>query len=267
MVRRIYRNFMSQLSALACFTCKDNSLTTPLMLAETARHLTANQSLVFLTLANLLYVVCYGVRDVLWLRIFGVTAMLTIMPYYIWGTEAPQHSCICWNILFLAINLFWIVVIIRQRQPPKMTEQEQQMYDQIFQRSCTAKEMLKLLSVAKEETLQQGIQLVTKGSDSHDLFLVQEGSVEVITSGEEVIHLGKGDFLGGMSFLSGAPPFADIIADSQIKIYRWSKSDLEKLYETRIELRAAMNEVIARDLTHKLTSVAGHFISFLTQAL
>ena len=224
------------------------------MLAETARLFTPGQTLVFLTLANLLYVVCYGVRDVLWLRIFCVTAMITIMPYYIWGTEAAQVNCICWNILFLAINLFWIIVIIRQRQPPKMEAQEQRLYDQVFQRSCTAKEMLKLLSVARQETLQRGVNLVAKGSDSRDLFLIEEGYAEVVTPGNEIIRLGNGDFVGEMSFLTGLPPITDVVADSQIKFYRWSKSDLEKLYETRVELRAAMNEVIARDLTRKLTS-------------
>ncbi len=224
------------------------------MLAETTRVFTPEQTLFFLTLANLLYVVCYGVRDVLWLRIFGVTAMLTIMPYYIWGTEQPQISCICWNILFLAINLFWIVVIIRQRQPPKMTTQEARIYNQVFQRSCTAKEMLKLLSVAKQETLQRGVTLVAKGSESSDLILIEEGYAEVVTSGRNIIRLGNGDFVGEMSYLTGLPPITDVVADSSVKIYRWSKSDLQKLYETRIELRAALNEVIARDLTRKLTS-------------
>lgn len=224
------------------------------MFAEITRIFTPEQSLLFLTLANLLYVVCYGVRDVLWLRIFCVTAMITIMPYYIWGTEQPQMSCIYWNVLFLAINLFWIVVIIKQRQPPKMTVQEQRLYDQIFQRSCTAKEMLKLLSVAKQGTLQRGVKLVAKGSDSNDLYLIEEGFAEVVTLDKEIIRLGNGDFVGEMSFLTGLPPITDVVADSQLKFYRWSKVDLEKLYETRIELRAAMNEVIARDLTRKLTS-------------
>ena len=224
------------------------------MLAETTRLFTPEQTLFFLTLANLLYVVCYGVRDVLWLRLFGVTAMITIMPYYIWGTEQPQVNCICWNLLFLAINLFWIVVIFRQRQPPKMTVQEQRLYDLVFQRSCTAREMLSLLSVAEQETVQRGVNLIAKGSDSSDLFLIEEGFAEVVTNGTEIIRLGNGDFVGEISFLTGRTPIADVVADSQIKFYRWSKSDLEQLYETRIELRAAMNEVIARDLTRKLTS-------------
>lgn len=224
------------------------------MPAETTRLFTPEQTLFFLTLANLLYVVCYGVRDVLWLRIFGVTAMLTIMPYYVWGTEQPQINCICWNVLFMAINLFWIVVIFRQRQPPRMTPQEAHLYHQIFQRSCSAKDMLKLLSVAKRETLQPGAILVARGSDSEVLILIEEGYAEVVTSDSNTIRLGEGNFVGEMSFLTGLPPVADVFAGSAVKCYRWSKSDLQKLYETRIDLRAALNEVIARDLTRKLTS-------------
>ena len=200
------------------------------MLAETTRLFTSEQTLIFLTLANVLYVVCYGVRDVLWLRIFCVTAMVTIMPYYIWGTEQAQVSCICWNILFLLINSYWIVVIILQRRPPKMTQQEQRLYDQVFHRSCSAKEMLKLLSVAKQETLQRGAKLVAKGSESSDLILIEEGYAEVITSGSEIIRLGNGDFVGEMSFMTGLPPITDVIADSTVKFYRWSKPELCLLY-------------------------------------
>ena len=183
-----------------------------------------------------------------------MSAMITIMPYYIWGTGQAQMNCICWNILFLAINLFWIVVIIRQRTPPKMTAEQSQLYDQVFARSCSAREMLKLLSVARLETLERGVKLVTKGSRSDALILIEQGHAEVITPGDNIIRLGHGDFVAEMSFLTGRPPVTDVVAENTVRLYRWSKSDLHELYETRVELRAALNEVIARDLTRKLTS-------------
>ena len=183
-----------------------------------------------------------------------MSAMITIMPYYIWGTGQAQVNCICWNILFLAINLFWIVVIIRQRQPPRMTPDQSQLYEDVFSRSCSAREMLTLLSVARIETLKPGVKLVAKGSGSETLILIEQGHAKVITPGDNLIRLGHGDFVGEMSFLTGRPPVTDVVAENSVKIYRWLKSDLHELYETRVELRAALNEVIARDLTRKLTS-------------
>jgi CRP-like cAMP-binding protein len=156
--------------------------------------------------------------------------------------------------LFLAINLFWIVVIYRQRQPPKMTTQEQRLFDRVFKRSCTARQMLALLAVAEKESLHRGVRIIDKGGDSSDLLLIEEGYAEVVTPGDEIIRLGNGDFVGEMSFLTGLPPVTDVIADSAIKFYRWSKADLQKLYEKNTDLKAALNEAIARDLTRKLTS-------------
>lgn len=209
----------------------------------------------FLNAANILYLVCYGVRDVLWLRIFCVTAIVTIMPYYIWGEGGCQRDCILWNLAFLAINMFWIVVIIRQRRPPRMTEYQRALYLDVFEGSFTPQQMLQLLSVAKTENPEQGEKFIKRSTDPNGLILIDRGSAEVIVDGNLVAKLKRGDFVGEMSFLTGEPAVADVLAGPQLQYLKWTRDELEDLFEGRAELKSALNEIVGRDLVRKLTSV------------
>ena len=223
------------------------------MIAE-SRMLSPEMALIFLNAANIMYVVCYAVRDVLWLRVFCVTAICTIMPYYLWGTGEVQMGCIWWNLLFLAINSYWIVVIIKQRQPPKMTSTQKQLYSDVFERSCSAQEMLKLLSAAKWIDFEAGQTVINKSSDPNGLVLIAEGTANVIVEKELVARLGRGDFVGEMSYLTGEPAVADVVASCHMKTIRWEKSELENVFDGRPELKSAINEIVGRDLVQKLVS-------------
>ena len=208
----------------------------------------------FLNAANILYLVCYAVKDVLWLRIFCVVAMLTIIPYYLWGTETVQWGCIYWQLAFLALNLFWIIVIIKERRPPRMTATQKRLYDEVFARSCTPQEMLRLLSVAQKVKYETGKTVVSKLSSPEGLMLIEKGKVDVSLDGDLLATLERGDFVCEMSYLTGEPAVADVIAASNVEMIHWNRDDLEKIYEGRPELKSAIHEIIGRDLIAKISS-------------
>ena len=220
------------------------------MIAE----MSPQQALIFLNTANILYLICYAVRDVLWLRIFCVVAMCAIMPYYLWGTVETQWFCIWWNLAFMAINAFWIVVIIQQRRPPNMTAEQKRLYYDVFEKSCSPQDMLALLSAATWIDIPNGETIVSKNSNPAGLMLIDKGQANVIVENSLVAKLSRGDFIGEMSFLTGEPAVADVNAASSIKIIRWDKQNLDKLFDGRPELKSSVNEIIGRDLIYKIVS-------------
>lgn len=224
-------------------------------LAESSAWISTDLAVKFLFTANLLYLVCYGVRDVLWLRVFCVLAIATIMPYYVWGIEEQiQWSCIGWNLVFFAINMFWIVVIVQQRRPPKMTGTQRALYDDVFSKSCSPQEMLKLLSVSSTKTIEAGGNLIEKLAPPNGLLLIGEGVANVLVDGNLVAQLRRGDFVGEMSYLTGKPAVADVVASSRVQVIAWKTSELEKLFDGRPELNSALHQIIGIDLVGKLTS-------------
>ena len=225
------------------------------LVAEASPLISADLATKFLWAANILYLVCYGVRDVLWLRIFCVTAIATIMPYYFWGIEDQiQWSCITWNVLFFSINMFWIVVIFRERRPPEMTAQQKNLYEDVFSKACSPRAMLKLLSVASFKAADPGQKLIAKLASPQGLILIEGGNANVLVDDELVAQLRRGDFVGEMSYLTGEPAVADVVAGNQLQYIQWSSEDLEKLFDGRPHLKSALHRILGIDLVGKLTS-------------
>src|SRR5262249_28923214 len=81
--------------------------------------------------SNVLLLVAYSVRDILWLRWFAVAAALTNIPYFlVQGTVLWPP--VLWASVFTAINLFQIARIYMERRPVVLSADEQALYDLAF---------------------------------------------------------------------------------------------------------------------------------------
>ena len=74
----------------------------------------------FLHAANILLLVAYSVRDILWLRLFAVAASLIALPYFILQPE-PLWEPIIWSSVFAAINSFQSWRLFVERRAVKLT--------------------------------------------------------------------------------------------------------------------------------------------------
>ena len=154
--------------------------------------------------------------------------------------------------MLIPINVYWIVKIFRERRPPAMTEDEQRLYDTVFKGSCSAKDMLRLIEKANWMEAKDGNNIVKRNSDLDQLLLIQDGIVSVRVDGNEVASLNQGDLIGEMSFMTRNKTVADVVADGPVRYLSWHREVLESLFETKVELKSAIHEVIGRDLVHKL---------------
>jgi hypothetical protein len=79
----------------------------------------------FLHAANILLLVAYSVRDILWLRLFAVAASLISLPYFILQPE-PLWAPIIWSSVFATINSFQALPLLVERRPVKLTLEEEE---------------------------------------------------------------------------------------------------------------------------------------------
>ena len=68
--------------------------------------------------SNVLMLVSYSVRDILWLRWFAVAAALTNIPYFLAQPETLWPPVV-WALVFTTINLYQITRIYLERRSPK----------------------------------------------------------------------------------------------------------------------------------------------------
>ena len=78
----------------------------------------------FLHAANVLLLVAYSVRDILWLRLFAAASALIAMPYFLFQAT-PLWAAFGWRVLFTAINLYQTWRLFNERRPVKLTAEEE----------------------------------------------------------------------------------------------------------------------------------------------
>jgi len=78
----------------------------------------------FLHAANVLLLVAYSVRDILWLRLFAVISALIAIPYFVLQ-PARLWVPIGWSCVFAAINLFQSWRLFVERRIVKLTQEEE----------------------------------------------------------------------------------------------------------------------------------------------
>ena len=201
--------------------------------------------------ANVLYVFCFGVRDVLWLRILAIAAMVLLLPFYANQTE-PMIGCMVWQAVFIVINLYWVVVIIYERMPPTMSADERALYDSVFKDCCSAKAMLKITSKAQWCDAASGEKIIQTNQRIDHLMLVLNGSVAFQVQHNETIKFHRGCLLGAVSFLTEEATVADYVAVKSVRYLSWHRDVLTQLFKSKPELKSAVYEVIGLDLVDKL---------------
>jgi CRP-like cAMP-binding protein len=68
-----------------------------------------------------------------------------------------------------------------------------------------------------EEVFAQGQRVLRQGLSGSGFYVILEGDASVRIDGEERSRLGRGDFFGEISALTGETPSADIVAETMLR--------------------------------------------------
>ncbi len=115
--------------------------------------------------SNILLLVAYSVRDILWLRWFAVAAAITNIPYFL-VQDSVLWPPVLWASVFTAINLYQIARIYMDRRPVVLSADEQTLYDLAFH-SLRPREFLSLALVGEWRDAAVGEPLLTPASPLH----------------------------------------------------------------------------------------------------
>ena len=101
--------------------------------------------------------------DVLWFRWLAVATSLVGIGYKIlYPHETPLWMVVCWNIIFILINLIHIAILLQERKPVRFSEEEQELYDTLFYRFAPV-EFSRLLRIADWCRGEAGERRASKG--------------------------------------------------------------------------------------------------------
>ena len=201
------------------------------------------------------------VRDILWLRVLLVTAQLTLFSY---GILVDNLNVAFWNLLFLSINTFQIIRLIRERRPIELPPDQLDLYQKIFS-GMRRREFLYLWHMGNV-TVAEDVQLIKADTRQDKLFLVLEGQVRVVRDGKLITHLKRGSFIAEMSFLTGNPATADVFADGWVRYLFWEQDKLRDLQKMNQALLIKFQNILGKDLTEKIKAGTKKQIAIQTGA-
>jgi len=200
--------------------------------------------------SNILLLVSYSVRDILWLRWFAVAAALTNMPYFLLQPTVLWPP-ILWALVFTAINLYQISRIYLERRPVVLSADEQKLYDLGF-RSLRPREFVALVLVGEWKSAAPGDKILSEGQPVMRLCIAIAGSAEVHKQGKRVGVLEPGQMIGTSLALTGARSPVDATFAEPARYISWPVESLRTFADKRPDLRVTLQGLVSRDLARKV---------------
>lgn len=197
-----------------------------------------------------LIALAFMMRNILYLRLLAIFSSLFMMMYFL---SLEGWTGVVWQTIFIATNLLQIAWLISERFQLNLTEEQEQMYKDIFS-YIPPLEFKKLMKISHFAQANPGDILIEQGSKVIYLMMIWQGMVDVIVNGKTVAQCEKGKLLGEMSFLSDKPATATVQVVTPTKYVIWLQDDLKHLLQNNPEIQNSMQRVFTQDLLNKLTN-------------
>lgn len=206
----------------------------------------------FLHAANIVLLVAYSVRDILWLRLFAVAASLIALPYFILQPE-PLWEPIIWSSVFAAINSFQSWRIFVERRPVQLALEEEEIRRLAFP-DLPSRKVLQILSIGAWRTLEIGERLLERGKKVEAMSVIVRGKVRVTRDDRDLGESVPGNIVGSALILSGVASDVDATVVEPVRCMRWEIEPLNRYLAANPETRIVLQKHLARDLAGKVVA-------------
>jgi CRP-like cAMP-binding protein len=113
-------------------------------------------------------------------------------------------------------------------------------------------DLSQLLRWVREVEFADGDVLFEQGSMPHELYVIEEGSVEVSRDGRQVATVGAGEVVGEMALLKLERRWATVVAAGHVQAVALGADDLASMSEQMPELADRLREtMLGRDFENE----------------
>lgn len=201
-------------------------------------------------IANVLLLLAFSVKSVLWLRALNVAASFSFVGYFL-TLEDPLWASVGWNILFTCVNVFRIYQAILERRPPVLSPEEQRLYRAVFS-DLEPRAYRRLLDQGQWENGLPPEVLVSTGAVPERLWMIAEGAIELRRDDALVGRIEAGEFVGDACFFSTRAAPCEVVIAEPVRFISWPREQLRGFLEADPTLGAAVQRVLGRALVAKL---------------
>lgn len=196
-----------------------------------------------------LLVISMLMNDMGWLRAIAIAAgIIRIINRSFFETDP---IIVFWEVIFVSVNVVQLGILWYYARRHSFSEDEQR-FASIMPASIDRRTIRRLLRLAKLRHADEGTALTHEGKPVSELLFLAEGVMQIEQGGRIVAVCGPGDFVGEMSFVSGAPASATAVAAKPIRYLAFDQQRLRAALESDNDLRQAMDASFNNNLVGKL---------------
>ncbi len=203
--------------------------------------------------AHLSYIVIaisYFLTNVFWLRVAAVVGLfLEILYFRISGTNASAG--LPWDSLFIAINLYQLIWLVREKLSARLPDKDAVMLRQSFD-GLDDSQIARMLRAADWKDYVQGDVLTRQDAPVDALYYLCSGRASVEVDGTFVTYLERGSFVGEIAYLTGNPATAKVTIDVPSRALAFSKMRMAKVMAKDSQISGILYQLLGRDLAQKM---------------
>lgn len=184
-----------------------------------------------------------------WLRAIAIAAGLIRIVNRAFFEVDP--IVVFWEVIFVAVNVGQLVILWYYARRHRFAEHERH-FAESMPSSVERRTIRRLLKLAQQRQAEPGQQLTTEGAAVGELMFIAEGVAQIERGGRIVAVCGPGDFLGEMSFVTGAPASATAVVVKPLRYLAFDQARLRAALAADSELKQAMDASFNRNLVGKL---------------
>jgi hypothetical protein len=121
-----------------------------------------------------------------------------------------------------------------------------------FFRTLPPDSLYPLFDRIHEVSLEDGETVFSEGDSGDRMFVLEEGTIRLIRDDEVLSELGKGEILGEIALLTGAPRTATAVAVGEVKLLELSKHDFDRICRQYPTIGSSM-KIMAADRLDKIS--------------
>ncbi len=202
-------------------------------------------------ISYLIIAISYWLTNIYWLRVTAVIGLCLEIAYFVLVSGVTLYTGIGWDLVFIAINLFHLLRLTRERLRVRLAADDRDLLRTLFDGLDDA-QIGMLLNSASWHTAPVGEQLTAEGAPVPALMLIAAGQVSVEVGDRAIARMGPGSFIGEMAFLTGGTASATVTVTHPTRVMMIEQTRLKTLLVIDSQIAAVLHRLLGADLAQKL---------------
>lgn len=196
-----------------------------------------------------LLIISMLMRRMFWLRVFAIASGSVEIIYRALFVVDPVS--VVWEALFVLVNIVQLIILWIDEHHNRFDADEQHFVDSM-PASVERQALKRLLALATHRSVAPGERLITEGETVRDVLYLCSGIARIEADGRVIAVCRPGDYLGEMSYLTGAPASATVVAAEPMRVLAFEQRRLHEAVSRDASIHQAMEAGLNRNLVGKL---------------